>query len=475
MRNLRILPVLLAAAASLGAAWTYSGIQGLALAALGISLLLLFVLLSRGRRAERVLQETEDRFLKAVGDTQAAERRLRVVEAHLLQSRKMEAVGRLAGGIAHDFNNLLTAINGYAELIGSRLPPSDPNRPMLEEIRRAGDRAAAITRQLLTFSRKQLISPVDLDLNAMLRDLERMLGRLLGSDIELSFDLDPDPASIHADPGQVGQAILNLALNAKDAMPEGGRLALSTSRATLDGSEEGYYLKPAPGDYICLAVEDTGKGMDETVKEHLFEPFFSTKSNPGRERGDSVRGAGLGLSMVYGILDQAKGGIRIRTEEGKGTVFLVYFPVSPAMDWDARLASPPAPSSRRREETVLVVEDEENVRRMVGSVLRGQGYHVLEASGAREALFTHENHAGPIHVLLTDVIMPGRSGREVALELQRLRPGIRTIFMSGYTDDAMLRQGLEASRALFLGKPFTPSELLRKLAEAEVLTPSPAG
>jgi signal transduction histidine kinase/ActR/RegA family two-component response regulator len=471
MRILSHLPLILAAGVSMAAAWWFSGWEGLQLSVLGLSLLLTFAMASRTRRAERALERSESRFLEALSEGKTAERRLQAAEDHLRQSQKMEAVGRLAGGIAHDFNNLLTAINGYAELALTRMPQADPNRAMLEEVRKAGDRAATITRQLLTFSRKQLISPIAMDLNAMVRDLERMLGRMLGSQVRMDVELAEDLAAIKADPGQVGQVILNLALNGKDAMGEGGRLTLTTANVRVAGDEPGWYLKPAPGEYVCLAVADTGKGMDAEVKEHLFEPFFSTK--PG------ARGTGLGLPTVYGILDQARGGIRMTSDEpgtagGSGTVFYAYFPKAAQQDWEMRPdAEAPVPE-RRREETVLVVEDEENVRHLVGSVLGSKGYQVLEASGAREAMYIHENHPGPIHYLLTDVIMPGRSGRELARDLQRARPGIRTIFMSGYTDDVLLQQGLEASKALFLGKPFTPKDLLRKFAEAEDRVAAPA-
>ncbi|HLP41754.1 MAG TPA: ATP-binding protein, partial [Fibrobacteria bacterium] len=298
-------------------------------------------------------------------------------------SLRMEAVGRLAGGIAHDFNNILTTINGYAELIIGRLSPADANRPMLEEIRKAGDRATAITRQLLTLSRKQQASPVSLDVNDLVKELDPMLARTLGSGIALEIRLAPSVRPIHADPGLVGEALLNLVRNGKDALETGGRIVVSTFDAEVDGTEDGWYLKPSPGQYVCVKVEDTGKSMDAEAREHLFEPFSSTKTKE--------RGAGLGLSTVYGILDQGRGGIRVESEEGRGNAFHAYFPVMPdripAMpERQARLTETTAPSgSVPHRGTILVVDDEENIRHMVSSMLTSQGYRVLEAGGAREA------------------------------------------------------------------------------------------
>ncbi len=463
-----------AALAALAAGWLLAGATGLLIAALCVALAPASILALRGRRAARELDRSEARFRRAEFENRQSEARLRAAEDYFRQSQKMEAVGRLAGGIAHDFNNLLTTINGYTELLLSRMTEGDPNRAMLEEVRTAGEKAASVTRQLLTFSRKQLTSPVTLDLNALVRDLERMLRRLLGggaeAPVELAVELAADLDPIKADPGHIGEVILNLALNGKDAMPEGGRLTISTANVRLTGEEAGYYLRPVPGDYVCLKFEDTGRGMDAEVREHLFEPFFTTKAG--------ARGAGLGLPAVYGIVDQSRGGIRLPASQEAaasqpGASFLLYFP-SARSDWSHRMVGQADRAAHPREETVLVVEDEEHVRHLVGSILRDNGYQVLEAAGAREALYIHEHHDGPIHVLLTDVIMPGRSGREVARELQGLRPGIRTIFMSGYTGDDLFQQGMEQSNALFLGKPFTPAELLGKLAESAETAGEPA-
>jgi nitrogen-specific signal transduction histidine kinase/CheY-like chemotaxis protein len=397
-----------------------------------------------------------------VEESRSANEKLRTAEEHIRQSQKLEAVGRLAGGVAHDFNNLLTAINGYSEVVLARLHDTDPNRPFVEEIRKAGDRAALVTQQLLAFSRKQMVVPAVLDLNEVIADLEYMLSRLIGENI--AFRASPgDIGSIKADAGQVSQVVMNLVLNGRDAMPSGGRLTLITRNATLDGSEQDFHLKPEPGEYVCLEVRDSGVGMGLEVKDHLFEPFFSTK---GGGMGPGGGGTGLGLSTVYGIMQQNLGGLRVASEPGKGASFFAYFRRA-SEDWKAARPVPAeAPATEPPKETVLVVEDEQNVRTLVRHVLEARGYHVLDASGAREALYMHENHPGRIDLLLTDIVLSGKSGREIAKEFLELRPGIKVIFMSGYTDDTLMRSELEKTNALFMGKPFTPAKLLLKVRAA---------
>ncbi|GEM_PF-6154153 len=399
-----------------------------------------------------------------VSAAKASEEKLRGAEEGLRQSQKMEAVGRVAGSVAHDFNNLLTAINGYGEVLLSRMDPGDKNRVYVEEIRKAGDRAALVTQQLLAFSRKQTVAPAILDLNLVMADLQVMLARLLGENVRFKVELGQGLGRIKADPGQAAQVVMNLVLNGRDAMPTGGKLRLSTFNAELNGSEPDFYLKPQPGSYVGIVIRDSGVGMGPEVKAHLFEPFYTTK--------EKFQGTGLGLSTVFGIMQQNRGGIRIVSELDKGTACYVYFRKD-AEDWtqSVRPAEPtPAEAEsgqgKTRTETILVVEDEENVRKLVRHVLAAQGYTVLEASGAREAMYMHEHHPGPIHLLLTDIVLSGKSGREIAKEFLELRPGIRVVYMSGYTDDTGFRKELEKSNAQFLGKPFTPTRLLQKVRDA---------
>jgi PAS domain S-box-containing protein len=401
-----------------------------------------------------------------ITDAMAAEANLRIAEEKLRQSQKMEAVGRLAGSVAHDFNNLLTAINGYGEVLLSKLDVGDRNRVYVEEIRKAGDRAALVTQQLLAYSRKQAAAPAIMNLNNVVMDLEKMLIRLLGENVRFKVELGADIFRIMADSGQIAQVVMNLVLNARDAMPTGGKLRLSTFNTELSGSESDFFLKPQPGSYACLVIKDSGMGMTPEVKTHLFEPFYTTK--------EKFQGTGLGLSTVYGIVQQSRGGIRVVTEPDKGTAVYAYFPRNDE-DWTrSEAAKPEGPGETaaiaQQGETILVVEDEENVRKLVRHVLTAQGYTVLEASGAREAMFMHENHTGPIHLLLTDIVMSGKSGREVAKEFMELRPGIRVVYMSGYTDDNDFRKELEKTNAHFLGKPFAPSRLVQKIREALSVT-----
>lgn len=368
----------------------------------------------------------------------------------------MEAVGRLAGGVAHDFNNLLTAISGHAQILLEDLPADDPARADIEEISRAADRAADLTRQLLAFSRKQMLRPQVLDPNALIGEIQKMLRRLIGEDIELITRLAPDLGAVRADPGQLEQVIMNLAVNARDAMPTGGRLLIETRNVEL-GEDDARRLAPLqPGPHVVLIVSDTGAGMDESTRERIFEPFFTTK-----EKG---KGTGLGLSTVYGIVQQSGGHIWVYSEPGQGTTFKIYLPRV-----DARPEAAPAPSdadgAHNGREVVLLVEDEDAVRSLARRILEKRGYTVLTARTGPEALRIAERHDGPIHLILTDVVMPEMSGRELAERIAPTRPDARTLFMSGYTEDDVLRRGVLNEGAAFLEKPFTPSALAQKVRE----------
>ncbi|MDB5106463.1 MAG: hypothetical protein JWP91_4152 [Fibrobacteres bacterium] len=428
-----------------------------------------------------------------VTDRRRAEDALRRSEEQLRHSRKMEAIGRVAGGVAHDFNNLLTAITGYAEILlsgtaapaagtavstaGSASPIGEAQRKNLEEIRKAADRATALTRQLLAFSRKQVLSPKAVKLNQMVGEMDKMLRRLIREDIELVTVLDPNLGDVWADPGQMEQVILNLALNARDAMPGGGQLSLETANVELEGTYARGELFLVPGSYVMIAVSDTGKGMDEEVKAHLFEPFFTTK-------GDG-QGQGLGLSAVYGIVKQSGGTIAVESEKGRGTTFKVFLP---RVDKEASAQFPAAPAeSLKGVETILLVEDEEAVRTLVREILRMHGYDVLEARQGGEAILISQRHKGPIHMLLTDMVMANMSGKELAEHLKPLRPEMRVLFISGYSEDAVLngpgglkasvpgepgRESSQGNSDAFLAKPFTPKTLATKVRE--VLDGKPA-
>ncbi|MBF8259935.1 MAG: PAS domain S-box-containing protein, partial [Actinobacteria bacterium] len=383
---------------------------------------------------------------------------VRRMEEQLRQSQKMEAVGRLAGGVAHDFNNLLTAISGYSDLLLHRLPDYSTLRRDVEEIRKAGDRAAALTRQLLAFSRRQVLQPKVLDLNTVVTNMGQMLRRLIGEDIELSTDLSPSLSRVKADPGQIEQVIVNLAVNARDAMPDGGRITIATADADLSPAYAAAHPGVRPGPHVLLSVADTGHGMSDETQAHLFEPFFTTK-----ERG---KGTGLGLATVYGIVQQSGGHLRVHSAADRGSAFLIYLPRVETSEVDAQTAdrsllSYPSPGT----ETILLAEDEEVVRRLAREILSGNGYKVLEAGNGREALLLSEAHRGEIHLLLTDVVMPKMSGRELTERIRLQRPDLRILYMSGYTDDAILRHGVLEDGIPFLQKPFTPEELTRKVRE----------
>jgi PAS domain S-box-containing protein len=378
------------------------------------------------------------------------------LERQLIQAQKMEAVGQLAGGVAHDFNNLLTIINGYATLLAQRTPSEDPRRAWLKEILMAGGRAASLTRQLLAFSRQQVLEPVVLDLNSVIANTEKMLRRLIGEDVEMVTTLKLDLGRVKVDPGQIEQVIMNLAVNARDAMPEGGKLLIETSNVEIDEDYARSHSPMMPGKYVMVVVSDTGCGMDQETQARIFEPFFTTK-----EKG---RGTGLGLATVYGIVKQSGGFIWVSSEPGQGSTFKVYFPrveeVVPAAE-PSRIR----PKLARGSETVLVVEDEEGVRSLVRETLASQGYKVLEAAGAAQALEIAEQHTEPIHLLLTDVVMPQTGGKELFKRLSPLHPETKVLYMSGYTDDAVVRQGILEAGTFFLQKPFPPNALLLKIRE----------
>jgi PAS domain S-box-containing protein len=380
----------------------------------------------------------------------------RHLENQLRQSQKMEAVGQLAGGIAHDFNNLLTAILGSTQLLLQATPAGDVRREDVEEIRNAGLRAAELTRQLLAFSRRQVLAPKVLELNAVVANMDKMLRRLIGEDVELATALHAEAGAVNADPGQLEQVLLNLVVNARDAMPGGGRVLIATTRVLLrDELVERRHRLP-PGDYVCLAVTDSGLGMDESTQAHLFEPFFTTK--------EVGKGTGLGLATVYGIVKQSGGYIWVYSEPGRGTTVKVYLPRVPGAA-EPPLPGPEPPALRGGHETVLLVEDAAPVRTLARRSLEARGYTVLDAADGPSAIELAARHAGAIAVLVTDVVMPGMSGRELAERLAPTRPQMKVLYTSGYTDDAMVRQGVLNAGVAFLQKPFVPDSLARKVRE----------
>jgi two-component system cell cycle sensor histidine kinase/response regulator CckA len=378
------------------------------------------------------------------------------LEEQLRQAQKMEAIGQLAGGVAHDFNNLLTVITGYSDLATRKLQREDPLRRNIEEIKKAGDRAASLTRQLLAFSRKQVLQPKVLDLNAVISELEKMLRRLIGEDVELRTALESGLGSIKADPGQIEQVIMNLAVNARDAMPAGGKLLIETENVSLSEEYAGQHIAVTPGSYVMLAVSDTGTGMDEKTKARIFEPFFTTK-----ELG---KGTGLGLSTVYGIVKQSGGSLWVYSEVGRGTTFKVYLPRVDENAQEYRQATDTG-EVLQGTETILLAEDEEIVRTLAREILESYGYQVLEAANGGAALLICERHTGAIDLLITDVIMPEMSGRELSERLSQLRPAMKVLYMSGYTDDAIIHQGVLDTGANFIQKPFSPDALAQKVRE----------
>ena len=380
----------------------------------------------------------------------------RRLEEQLFQSQKIEAIGRLAGGVAHDFNNLLTTIIGHSDIILMDLEENDRLRGDLEGIRRASDRAASLTRQLLAFSRRQVLQPKVLDLNRVIADTEKMLRRLIGEDVELSTILGPDIRRVKVDPGQMEQVIMNLAVNARDAMPQGGNLTIETANVDLDEVYAQKRRVVRAGRYVMLAVSDTGVGMDMETQSQIFDPFFTTKG--------LGQGTGLGLSTVYGIIKQSGGYIWVYSEPGQGTTFKVYLPRVEA-DADSVQKEHAPKEMLHGSETVLVVEDDEAVLKLAGRILRRHGYSVLEAQNAEEALSISSQHEGLIHLIVTDVVMPGMSGRELAGRLRSIEPETKVLFMSGYTDHAIVHQGVLDKDVTFFQKPFTSDTLVRKVRE----------
>jgi PAS domain S-box-containing protein len=380
--------------------------------------------------------------------------RARLLE-QLNQAQKMEAVGRLAGGVAHDFNNLLTAIIGYCDYSMLSLDDSGTLKKNLEEIKKAGNRAAALTQQLLAFSRRQVMRPRILDLNQLISNLEKLLRRLLGEDIALETRFDAELGSVLADPGQIEQVIMNLCINSRDAMPRGGRITMDTANVSLDSSRRENRFTVTRGDYVRLRITDTGSGMDKEIKSHLFEPFFTTK--------EVGRGTGLGLSTVYGIVKQTGGYIWAESAPGKGTSFDIYFP---RVQGDAEAPSEAAPTEvRGGRESILLVEDEAMIRVLVCNVLGGHGYVVYEADDGEHAEDIIEARGGGIDLIITDVVLPGMSGRELVERLAAAYPGIPALFMSGYTRDVIDNHGVLHAGLAFLQKPFSPEALLRKVRE----------
>ena len=393
---------------------------------------------------------------KDITERKRVEEEKRTLEEQLRQSQKMEAIGQLAGGVAHDFNNLLTVISGYSQLSLSTLEKEDPLRESIEEIKKAAERAANLTRQLLAFSRRQMMEMKVLDLNASMRDLDKMLRRVIGEHLELVTLSADDLGRVKADPGQVEQVILNLAVNARDAMPSGGKLTIETANVEMDATYAHKHVALTPGHYVMLSVSDTGVGMTPEVKERIFEPFFTTK-----EKG---KGTGLGLSTAYGIVRQSGGDIWVYSEPGHGSTFKIYLPRAEEHVGEEKEKAVKK-ELLRGNETILVVEDEEEVRKLSARILKKQGYRVLEASHGGDALLICQKHAEAIHLIVTDVVMPQMGGKELANQLKNLQPDIKVLFTSGYTDNAIVHHGVLDAGINFIQKPFFPDALVRKVRE----------
>ena len=407
-------------------------------------------------RAEEEEQRAQEEAVRAdheAARANAALEALRTSQAQLLHSQQLDAIGQLAGGVAHDFNNVLTVISGYTAFLLEQLPPDDPRREDALGIQEATERAAGLTQQLLAFGRKQMMQPEVIDTGEVIADTGRMLRRLIGEHIDLAIVTGPVLSPVLADRGQLSQVLVNLAVNARDAMPDGGRLTLEARDVPLTEEYADSHLAVEPGPYVRIAVSDTGHGMPPEVREHIFEPFFTTKP-----RG---RGTGLGLSTVFGIVKQLDGYLFVYSEPGQGTTVKIYLP-------RAEGAVTPIAAPRRAEvthgtETILVVEDETAIRDVIRRVLEAQGYTVLRSANPREALAEAERHGGPVHLLLTDVVLPEMSGRQLADRLEANRPGLRVLYMSGYTDSAIVHHGRLDPSTEFLPKPFTPETLLRRV------------
>jgi signal transduction histidine kinase len=404
------------------------------------------------RHSQALLEERD----REIAQRKRAEEERSRLEAQLLQSQKLESIGRLAGGIAHDFNNLLTVINGYSELAIQLLRESDPLRSSLQEIHTAGERAAKLTRQLLAFSRRQVIAPRPLNVNQVIDQVRNMMQRLVGDDIEVVTKLSPAVRTVMADEGQLHQVLLNLTVNARDAMPGGGQLVIGTERVELDRSPADVWTEFRPGPYLLLTVADTGTGMDAETLQHMFEPFFTTKAEG--------KGTGLGLATVYGIVRQSGGWIRAESQPGGGSTFQMYLPeadiAGPVIE-----GAPAAATMSRGTETILVAEDHGGVRSLIVGILEDRGYKVLEATTGDDAVQLAEHHAGSIDLLVSDIQMPRINGRELAKRLRQLRPGVRVLFVSGYQESTSGEPILAAPGVSLMAKPFAPVELAAKVRE----------
>jgi two-component system, cell cycle sensor histidine kinase and response regulator CckA len=450
-----------------GPAYTDTAVRVMVLALAAPAIAVVVGLLQR--RTERMAEESVRRerayyasVMASLNQRRQTEEALRQSEDHLRQSQKMEAVGRLAGGVAHDFNNLMTIVMGRSELLMTGLQEADPLRRNADEIKRTAERAVALTQQLLAFSRKQVLMPKVLDLNVVVANMDRMLRRLIGEDIDLVTVLGPALERVRADPGQLEQVIMNLAINARDAMPSGGKLTIETANVHLDLAYARKHAAVAPGPYVMLSVSDNGTGMDADTQSHIFEPFFTTK--------DQGKGTGLGLATVYGIVKQSGGYIWVYSEPGWGTTFKIYLP---RIGDAAESPEPVHPATQPRgSETILLVEDEDGVRELTREILAMNGYTVIAARHGAEALEVCQQYSGEIALILTDVVMPQMSGHALMERIKPVRPSLKVLYMSGYTDKAVVRHGMLAGDVAFLQKPFTPDTLARKVREA---LDSPAG
>lgn len=411
------------------------------------------------RVKERTAQLTQavESLEKEIAERKEAQEALEKTEEQLRQSQKLEAVGRLAGGIAHDFNNLLTVIIGYSDLISKNGELNSLVADRIVEINKAAVRASALTRQLLAFSRKQVLKPQILDLNELVEGLGKMLARLIGEDVQIITSLDANLGKVSADPGQIEQILVNLVVNARDAMPDGGQITIKTANTELDQAYSDMHMAVKPGSYVMLAVSDSGMGMAAATRERIFEPFFTTK--------EVGKGTGLGLSMVYGIVKQSGGNIWVYSEPGQGTTFKIYLPLITQEEIMTIFTEAPAGSISNCTETILVVEDEAMVRRLAQEILEARGFRVLSAQSGAEALVHSHNHREPIELLLTDVVMPKMNGKKVAEAIIELHPGIEVLYMSGFTDDAIVHHGVLHSDVNFIEKPFTAEVLVQKVRE----------
>jgi signal transduction histidine kinase len=387
-------------------------------------------------------------------------RETRRLQDQVRHAQKMEAIGRLAGGVAHDFNNLLTVITGYSELLLGAGALNDFTRSALDEIKKASERGGALTRQLLIFSRKQKLLPKSVNLNDLVANMEKMLVRLIGEDISLVSVLRPDLGLVRADVGLFEQVLMNLVVNARDAMPQGGKVTIETSNINLNTPQ----VDLSPGPHVLLAVSDSGIGMDAETQSHIFEPFFTTK--------EAGKGTGLGLATVYGIVKQCSGAITVYSEPGRGTTFRIYLPrVDQAIEEVSE--QPRTVGSLNGSENVLVVEDDPEVRQLICEILRAKGYQVLESTRGDEAIRIAQSFRDPLPLVVADVILPEMSGPDVVRQVREAKPGIRAIFISGYTDEAVLRHGMVEPGTAFLSKPFVPEDLARKVREVLIAKPAP--